>query len=104
MKGEHYATGAFILVLLGALYLIIREGRRLLDIGIGDDPLGIVGGDNLEDEDESNDPGILTRFFMAQSGSPKVGTYGTERGSMWDWDPFNWSGHGSSWGIFGRPS
>jgi hypothetical protein len=94
MKAEHYATGAFILVLLGALYMIIREGRRLLDIGIGDNPLGAVGGDDFSDPE--NYPGWLTRFYAWQSGNPEAGTFGTEKGSVWDWNPFE-----GRWGIFG---
>jgi len=82
-------------VIAGIIY-IVAEGRRLLDLGIGDDPGGIVGGDDPYADPESPEyPGWLTRWEMYLSGNPDVGVYGTVPGSIWDWSPFE--GH---WGFF----
>lgn len=80
-----------------AIWYLVEKSKDF----IGDDPLGVVGGDDPCADPESPEyPGALTWFYMWLFRNPEAGTLGTPEGSMWDWDPFNILGRGSEGGIF----
>lgn len=94
MKYTTFLHLALTLAVVGALYLIIREGRRLLDMGLGENPLGLVGDDE--------NPGDLTEYYMWKSNNPEADLFGiVEQGSIWDWNPFALGGGTRRYGIFG---
>lgn len=94
MKAETWITLGLVGLIIYGIIIIVREGRKLMDQGLGENPLGLAG------ENEWNMGPLAWGYYLTSGGT--TARYEAAGGDVpWWLDPWDWNPLAGRWGMFG---